>query len=158
MSEEYEELIPVSEDMDEEEQDGEQEEKIGIFDLFDDISQHGNFIENYYKIHGEVPKEYNVYMMNRIFANFPDTVLLANEMNKYYDIPVEMHWRFLKNAVTKRKRYSKWFKNMTELEPIEMLAKYYGCSVREMQKNINFMPKEKQHEILNKISPQKYKG
>ena len=153
----YEELVPIEDEKNTVEED-EQVEKVSIFKIFEDISEKGNFLESYYQLHGDLPKEYNVYMLNRICANFPDTLLLANEMNKYYDVPDEIHWRFLKNTVSKRKRYSKWFKNLTEMEPIEMLAKYYGCSVREMQKNINFMTKEKQLEILHKISPQKYKG
>lgn len=151
----YEDLVPIDEDA---VPDVELEEKkISVFDLFDDISQHGKFLDTYFSINGKLPKEYNVYMLNKAFANFPDTVLLVNELNKYYDIPNEMHWRFLKNSVEKRKRYSKWFKKLEDEEPIEMLAKYFKCSVREMQKNINFMPKEKQIEILHKIAPEKYK-
>ena len=98
-----------------------------------------------------MPKEYNAYMMNKAFSNFPDTIFMANEMNKYSSLSDEMQWRFYKNIVLKKKRYSTWFKSMEEKEPIELLAKMFNCSVKEMRKNIHVIPKEKLNEIVEKL-------
>ena len=155
MCEEYEELSIIP-DIDEVYNIKDEESPISIFDIINDISNHGSYIKTYFDDNGKLPKEYNVYMINKAFSNFDDTIFIANEMNKYYNIPNEMHWRFMSNVVSKRKRYSKWFKSIEDEEPIELLAKYFNCSVREMQKNISFMPKEKQNEILKKIKPEKY--
>ena len=129
----------------------EKERKVSFFDLFNDISNHGDYIENYFAVKKVLPKEYNAYMMNRAFANFPDTILIANEINKYYNISDEVQWRFYKNAVTKKKRFSKWFKALDEKEPIELLAKMFNCSVKEMRKNIHVIPKERLNEIIQTL-------
>ena len=129
----------------------EKEKKVSFFDLFNDITNHGDYIDNFFSVKKEMPKEYNAYMMNKAFANFSDTILIANEINKYYSVPDEMHWRFYKNIVTKKKRFGKWFKALEEKEPIELLAKMFNCSVKEMRKNIHVIPKEKLDEIIQTL-------
>jgi hypothetical protein len=129
----------------------EKEKKVSFFDLFNDICSHGDYIDNYFSVKKDMPKEYNAYMMNKAFANFADTILIANEVNKHYNIPDEMQWRFYKNTVTKKKRFSKWFKALDEKEPIELLAKMFNCSVKEMRKNIHVIPKEKMDEIIQTL-------
>ena len=129
----------------------EDKNKVSFFDLFNDISNHGDYIDNYFTVNKEMPKEYNAYMMNKAFSNFPDTIFMANEMNKYSYIPDEMQWRFYKNIVLKKKRYSTWFKSIETKEPIELLAKMFNCSVKEMRKNIHVIPKEKLNEIVEKL-------
>lgn len=125
--------------------------KVSFFDLFNDISNHGDYLDNYFTVNKELPKEYNAYMMNKAFSNFPDTIFIANELNKYSNLPDEMQWRFYKNLVLKKKRFSKWFKSLEEKEPIELLAKMFNCSVKEMRKNIYVIPKEKLNEIVEKL-------
>lgn len=129
----------------------EDKNKVSFFDLFNDISNHGDYIDNYFTVNKEMPKEYNAYMMNKAFSNFPDTIFMANEMNKYSSLSDEMQWRFYKNIVLKKKRYSTWFKSIEEKEPIELLAKMFNCSVKEMRKNIHVIPKEKLNEIVEKL-------
>lgn len=132
-------------------EDIEDVKKVSFFDLFKDISNHGDYIENYFSVHKKMPKEYNAYMMNRAFSNFCDTIFIANEINKHYNITDEIQWRFYKNSVYKRKRFSKWFKKMEEVENIDLLAKIFNCSVKEMRKNIHVIPKEKLNEIIKSL-------
>lgn len=139
-----------------EEEYTEPEEKVTIFDIINDISNHGNYVESYYDLNKILPTAFNSFMLIKAFSNFQDTILLANELNRKPDIPDEMKWRFLKETVTKRKRYSKWFKSLEDEEPISLLAKYYDCSVNEMRKNISVMNKEKINEILKELNPEKY--
>ena len=129
----------------------EKEKKVSFFDLFNDICSHGDYIDNYFSVKKEMPKEYNAYMMNKAFANFSDTILIANEINKFYNVPDEIQWRFYKNTVTKKKRFGKWFKALDEEEPIELLAKMFNCSVKEMRKIIHVIPKEKMDEIIQTL-------
>lgn len=132
-------------------------QKITIFDIINDISTHGSYIENFYELNRSLPKEFNSFMILKAFANFQDTLFLANELNKHPNIPDESQWRFLKETVTKRKRYSKWFRNLEDEEPIVMLAKYFNCSLNEMRKNINVLSKERQLEILQELDPERFK-
>ena len=40
-------------------------------------------------------KEYNSFMVNRSLSYFPDTVLAANEMNRYHQIDNLLQFHFL---------------------------------------------------------------
>lgn len=72
-------------------------------------------------------KNYNPFMVNRGLSYFNDTVILANEMNKYHIIDKKLQYHFLINMVRKRKRFSKWFK-AESLSDIEVVKVYYGYS------------------------------
>lgn len=54
--------------------------------------------------------QYSAYVINRGLGYFPDTVLYANEMNMYPDIPVTSQYKYYLASLRKRQRRSKWFK------------------------------------------------
>ena len=56
-------------------------------------------------------KGYNSFMVNRGLSYFNDTVLMANEMNRYHQIDSRLAFDFLINIIRKKKRFSKWNKN-----------------------------------------------
>jgi hypothetical protein len=58
----------------------------------------------------EVENDYAAYIINRGLGYFPDTVLYANEMNLYPDIPKKAQYYYYFASLRKRKRRSKWFK------------------------------------------------
>lgn len=71
---------------------------------------------------------YPAYMVNRGLSYFRDTVLQANEMNRYYNVlPNALQNQFLLNSIAPRKRFSKWFKSGSD-DGIRMVAEYYGYS------------------------------
>ena len=72
-------------------------------------------------------KGYVPFVINRSLSYFPDTVALANEMNRYHHIDSKLQYQFLINIVRKRKRFSKWVKPEIEND-IEMVKEYYGYS------------------------------
>ena len=72
-------------------------------------------------------KLYLPFMVNRGLSFFADTVLLANEMNINYQLPVKLQYEFLKSTVRKRKRFSKWYKGVVE-DKIKVIKDYYGYS------------------------------
>lgn len=154
MEEEYEDLVDLG-DIQEEIYD-EPVPQVSLFDLIKDISEHGKYIDSFFEENKAMPPQYNAYMVLRIFAEHIDTILLANEMNKYWELPDEMQWRFLKNTIYKKKRYGYTKKLPVDNNPIETLAKYFHCSEKEMQKNIHVFSKEKIDEILQEIEPEKY--
>lgn len=75
----------------------------------------------------EDEKTYNSYMVNRSLSYFSDTVVLANEMNRYHHLDNRLQYQFLINIVRKRKRFSKWLKPEVEND-IELVKEYYGYS------------------------------
>ena len=75
----------------------------------------------------ENEKDYNAFMVNRGLSYFPDTVIYANEMNKFHHLDSRLQFDFLINIVRKRNRFSKWNKS-SESEDIKAIKEYYGYS------------------------------
>ncbi len=72
-------------------------------------------------------KAYKSYFINRSLSYFPDTVLLANEMNIHHHLDNRLQFDFLLNTVRSGKRYAKWAK--AELpDHLEVVKEYYGYS------------------------------
>jgi len=66
-------------------------------------------------------------MVNRGLSYFPDTVIYANEMNKFHHLDSRLQYTFLINIIRKRNRFSKWNKS-DESEDINAIKEYYGYS------------------------------
>ena len=157
MEEEYEDLCEVS--LEEQPIDDDPVQQLSVFDLANDIMQHGTLIEQWFREKGEMPPQWNGYMILRIFAQHPDTLLFANEMNKHWQLPDEMVWRFLKNLVIKKKRYG-WTKKTVkeeDREPILLLAEYFHCTEKEMRKNIHAIPRDRLMNLLETLDPERYR-
>lgn len=55
-------------------------------------------------------KDYVPFMINRGLSYFPDTIMYANEMNKYSSIPKDWQFAFYMHSIKPKKRFSKWHK------------------------------------------------
>jgi len=75
----------------------------------------------------ENEKDYNAFMVNRGLSYFPDTVIYANEMNRFHHLDSRLQYQFLINTIRKRNRFSKWNKSI-ESENINAIKQYYGYS------------------------------
>jgi len=92
----------------------------------------------------EDEKAYAPFMVNRSLSYFSDTVVIANEMNKYHHLDSRLQFSFLINIIRKRKRFSKWVKPELEND-LESVKTYYGYS------------NEKARQILSLLSPSQIK-
>lgn len=72
-------------------------------------------------------KQYAPYIVNRQLSYFQDTVLLANEMNRFHNLDNKLQFHFLLNTVRNRKRFSKWVKPEIESD-LGVVKEYYGYS------------------------------
>lgn len=73
-------------------------------------------------------KDYAAFMVNRGLSYFHDTVLLANEMNRFPELDEDIQFSFFLNSVTKRKRFSKWHKKDPDTDDVKLVMEYYGYS------------------------------
>ena len=73
-------------------------------------------------------KDYVPFMINRGLSYFPDTILYANEMNKYANIPKNWQFAFYMNSISKKKRFSKWHKKDQNSDDLTLIMKAYGYS------------------------------
>ncbi len=98
-------------------------------------------------------KSYNSYMVNRSLSYFPDTVMMANEMNIYHHLDNRLKFDFLINIVRKKKRFSKWIKPETVSE-VEVVKEYYGYSNEKAKSALSLLTSDQINELKKKV----YKG
>ena len=63
---------------------------------------------------------YPPYIINRCLSGHLDTVLFANEMNRYSNLDKDLQYSFLLYTLRKRKRFSPWLKKeqVEDLDPV----------------------------------------
>jgi hypothetical protein len=99
-------------------------------------------------------KDYSPFLVNKSLSFFPDTVLYANEMNMNSDIPKEWQFSFLLNSISKKKRFSKWFKKNAETESFRLVKEYYGYSNEKVKEALTILTDDQLAMIKEKL----YKG
>jgi len=75
----------------------------------------------------QVEKKYTPFIINRCLSYFIDTVIHANEINKYASADKKMQFDYYREALRKRKRFSKWQKKEIT-DNLEIVKEYYGYS------------------------------
>tara|TARA_B100000287_G_scaffold418826_1_gene456293 strand:- start:476 stop:853 length:378 start_codon:yes stop_codon:yes gene_type:complete len=98
-------------------------------------------------------KKYAPFMVNRSLSYFQDTVLMANEMNKYAHLDNRLQFDFFINIVRKKRRFSKWVKPDTQSD-VEVVKEYYGYSNEKARQALSLLTKENLNELKQKV----YKG
>ena len=98
----------------------------------------------------ENEKDYNAFMVNRGLSYFPDTVIYANEMNKFHHLDSRLQFDFLINIVRKRNRFSKWNKSI-ESENINAIKKYFGYSNEKARDVLPLLSNENLKTIRGRI-------
>jgi len=99
----------------------------------------------------ENEKDYNAFMVNRGLSYFPDTVLYANEMNKFHHLGNRLQYQFLINTIRKRNRFSKWNKSI-ESKNINAIKKYYNYSNEKARDVLPLLSNENLNTIRGRIN------
>lgn len=101
----------------------------------------------------DMEKKYVPFMINRSLSYFPDTVHMANEMNRYHHLDKKLQFQFLLNIVRKKKRFSKWVKPQTDSN-VDVIKEYYGYSNEKAKTVLDILTKDQLKLIKEKL----YKG
>jgi hypothetical protein len=96
---------------------------------------------------------YNPFLTNKTLSWYMDTVLFANEMNKYPTLDKDMQFAYLLNTIRKKRRYSKKI-NIEEDENLELICNYYNVNKRVGIEYLQIMSSEDIDGIKNRL----YKG
>ena len=96
-------------------------------------------------------KEYPAWVVTKCMASHYDTVLLANEMNIYYDLPNKLQYDFYINTVRKRKRFSPWEKKV-KLEDLETVKTYYNYRTQKAQAILKILNKDQLDHLKSKLN------
>ena len=98
-------------------------------------------------------KEYNPFIINRGLSFFKDTILYANEMNRYHHLDHRVQFDFFINIIRKKKRWSKWIK-ASDVDNLELIKEYYGYSNEKAKSALSLMSNEQLEQLKQRI----YKG
>ena len=99
----------------------------------------------------EDEKQYNSFMVNRGLSYFPDTVAMANEMNRYHHIDGKLQYLFLLGIVRKRKRFSKWNKP-EQLANVDLIMNKYGYSRAKAESILDMFNQDQLDQIKRSLS------
>ena len=101
-------------------------------------------------------KEYTKgkFLVNRALGYFHDTVLPANVMNMYHDIPSKWQFHFFLNTISKKKRFRKWVKKDSDTESLLLVKEYFGYSSEKAKEALTVLSDDDLMMIKEKL----YKG
>ena len=110
-----------------------------------------NYTKKDLMVDPENEKHYNSFVINRSLSYFPDTVAIANEMDKYHHLDSRLQFSFLINIIRKRKRFSKWIKPEIEND-VEVVKRYYGYSNEKARQILPLLTPQQIQIIRNKVN------
>lgn len=93
---------------------------------------------------------YNQFLINRGLSLHIDTIAIVNEINKYHKMDNQMHFDFLRNMVSPRKRWAKWPKPKTQPDAAA-ISSYFGISMSKAYDLIGIIEPEKIEQIKEEL-------
>jgi hypothetical protein len=123
-------------------------------DLFKEIIPSILQTKEYALLTEQDEKSYSSFMVNRALSYHRDTVLWANEMNRYSTLDNKLKYDFLLNIIRAQKRpFSKWHKK-AQSSDLEAIKEYYGYSDAKAEEALKILDDAQ----IKLIKEQLYKG
>ena len=88
-----------------------------------------------------VIKDYAPYIINRCLSGTIDSILFANEMNKYPNLDKDMQYNFYLNTLRKKKRFSPWLRK-EKVTDLQSVKQYYGYSNEKASQALKILSKQ----------------
>ena len=95
-------------------------------------------------------KDYPPYVINRCLSGFIDTIMYANEMNRYHNLDKDMQYSFYLNSVRKRKRFSPWLRK-DKVKDLECVKEYYGYSNEKASQALKILDNQQLNFIKQRL-------
>ena len=95
-------------------------------------------------------KTYPPYVINRCLSGFIDTVMYANEMNRYHNLDKDMQYSFYLNSERKRKRFSPWLRK-DKVTDLECVKEYYGYSNEKASQALKILDNQQLNFIKQRL-------
>ena len=90
--------------------------------------------------------DYLPFIVNKCLSYFTDTVLHANEMNRFSDLPKRMQYDYILHSTRKRKRFSRWEKN-NKSKKFLLVKEYYQYSDSKTEEIIDVIDENQLKQI-----------
>ena len=94
--------------------------------------------------------EYVPFLVNKSLSYFPETVLYANDLNKYPFVDNKLQYHYLLNTVRPGKRFAKWVKR-GNMEDIEAVKQFYSYNTEKAQQALAVLTVDHLHYIKQKL-------
>ena len=107
--------------------------------------------ENLMEEDPDVEREYPPFVINKCLSGQMDSLMYANEMNKYPNLDKRLQYDFFINSLRKRKRFSPWLRK-DKIKNIEAVRKYYGFSTEKAEQALNILSNEQLDFIYEKLN------
>lgn len=117
---------------------------VKLFDYLNSI----NYTKEDLMVDDVAEKAYSQYMINRGLSFFPDTILYANEMNCLQGLDNRLHFDYSLNIITKRKRFSKWFKKQDD-DDISAIMEYYKVNINKAKEISSILSREQKDKLID---------
>ena len=95
-------------------------------------------------------KDYSPYIINRCLSGNIDSILFANEMNKYSFLDKDMQYSFYLNTLRKKKRFSPWLRK-EKVDDLECVKQYYGYSNEKAYQALKILDKKQLNFIKQRL-------
>ena len=86
-------------------------------------------------------KSYPPFIINKCLSGHLDSVLFANEMNRYHFLDKDMQYKFYLNILRKRKRFSPWIRKDKDSD-LDIVKQYYGYSNEKARQVLRILSTE----------------
>ena len=106
--------------------------------------------ENLFEEDPSTIKDYAPYIINRCLSGSIDSVLFANEMNKYSFLDKDMQYSFYLNTLRKKKRFSPWLRK-DKVTDLEIIKQYYGYSNEKASNALKILTPEQINFIKQRL-------
>jgi hypothetical protein len=93
---------------------------------------------------------YVPFVVNKALSYFPDTILYANEMNRYSSTDNKLQFHYLLNTIRPAKRFAKWVKR-EDNESVELVKQFYGYSTEKAVQVVSLLTSDNLHYIKQKL-------
>ena len=93
---------------------------------------------------------YVPFVVNKALSYFPDTILHANEMNRYSSADHKLQFSYLLNTIRPAKRFAKWVKR-EDNESVELVKQFYGYSTEKAVQVVSLLTSDNLHYIKQKL-------
>ena len=95
-------------------------------------------------------KDYAPYVINRCLSGNLDSIMYANEMNKYSFLDKDMQYSFYLNTLRKKKRFSPWLRK-DKVTDLEIIKQYYGYSNEKASNALKILTPEQINYIKQRL-------
>ena len=97
-----------------------------------------------------VIQDYPPYIVNRCLSGHLDSVMFANEMNRYPNLDKDMQYNFYLNTLRKKKRFSPWLRK-EKVTDLQSVKQYYGYSNEKASQALKILSKQQLDYIKQRL-------